>query len=305
MLARDRNSRKARGMTLIEMLVSASIVGIAGAGVAGMLMLNALSTSRLFNKVDNVNAARQAIERLSKDIRMARNLGDVYGDDVLLFPASAGPPPQPAVYGTEGSVQFPSTLDPHYNNSQNPTGGWPAAPWPIKPYTLGSRTLIIQVPVFDAGGFPTRIARDQYGPGNPATPQDNVDTVVYQVVDNPDEPGEYMLQVAGFPGSPTALRLATSPPQTMLKGIVGPKDPATQQLKIFQFLAKTKADGSPDDSVQITFPPSNGPLALYTGLLVNLELKSHQSGEIAKSTIGLKAEIYMRNNTLSQVSSSD
>ncbi|HEY9869444.1 MAG TPA: prepilin-type N-terminal cleavage/methylation domain-containing protein, partial [Candidatus Obscuribacterales bacterium] len=89
------------GMTLIEMLVSCAIVGLAAAGISGLMLLNNLSTHRLFNKVDNLNQARQVVERIGKDLRMARNVGDVYGANIELNP---GPPP---VLGTEGTHRFP------------------------------------------------------------------------------------------------------------------------------------------------------------------------------------------------------
>lgn len=290
-------SRLATGMTLIEMLVSVGIIGIAAAGISGLMLLNNMSTHRLFNKVDNLNQARHVIERIGKDIRMARNVGDVYGITIQLDPG----PPQP-VNGTQGTNRFPVQVgvggnNPHYGGGQTPINGWPAAPWPARPYQLSPQTLIVQVPVFDANGFPTRVAA---GTGNPAvgSDQDNVDTLVYQIIPDPDfvpgpdKPQEFLLQVAGFSGSPSALRVSSNPPQTILKGIIGPTDPVTGQPKVFQYLDRYDLTGAPKDT------PNDDKIANVTGVIMNLVIKRYEEGVSAASAVGLKSEMYMRNNRL-------
>jgi len=284
-----------KGMTLIEMVVSVGIVGIAAAGIVGLVMLNNISSHRLFNKVDNLNQARQIVERIGKDIRMARNVGDVYGATIVLSPG----PPQ--VDGTEGTNSFPLMAplgkNPFYGAGQTPAGGWPLAPWPIRPYQLSPRTLLVQIPVFDANGFPTRVAA---GNGNPpvASDQDNVDTLVYQVIPDPafvsapDKPQEYLLQVAGFPGNPSSLKIASNPPQTILKGIIGPIDPASGQPKIFQYLNRYDNTGTPQDTWV------GNDIANVTGVVMNMEIKRYDEGVSGASTVGLKSEMYMRNNRL-------
>src|SRR5438093_11891933 len=101
--------------------------------------------------------------------------------------------------------------------------------------TLSTNTLILQVPVFDDIGFPTSVG---IGVGNPATvtAQDNVDTIVYRIVPNPDHEGTWMLQVAGFPGINSKLKLKSNPPQTVLKNIIGPIDPDTGIPGPFQYV---------------------------------------------------------------------
>src|SRR3990167_2663762 len=115
---KDKKCRVAKAVSLIELLVSTLIVGIAAAGISGALLLNNITSVREFNKVDNLNAARHAIERMGKDIRAARNVGDVYGNLILLYSVP------PEVWGTEGSNQFPSAMDPYYGSGQTPAGGW-------------------------------------------------------------------------------------------------------------------------------------------------------------------------------------
>jgi type II secretory pathway pseudopilin PulG len=276
-------------MTLIEMLVSCAIVGLAAAGISGLVLLNNVSTHRLFNKVDNLNQARQVVERIGKDLRMARNVGDVYGANILLH---AGPPPE---YGTEGTNSFPLAApagnNPHYSGGQTPPAGWPTTPWPARPYVLSPRTLIVQIPVFDANGFPSRVPA---GSGNPpvSSDQDNVDTLVYQIIDDSDNPGEYLLQVAGFPGSPSTLRLKSNPPQTILSGIVGPKDPLTGEPKVFQYLNRYDMTGTPKDTWV------GNDIANITGVVMNLEIRRNDEGVSGASVVGLKSEMYMRNNRL-------
>jgi len=283
------------GMTLIEMLVSVGIVGIAAAGISGLVMLNGISSHRLFNKVDNLNQARQVVERLGKDIRMARNVGDVYGQTIVL---SLGPP---EIDGTSGTNQFPLQApvgnNPFYGAGQAPASGWPVAPWPLQPYQLSPRTLIVQIPVFDANGFPTRVPA---GTGNPplGSNQDNVDTLVYQIIPDPDfvpapgKPQEYLLQVAGFPGNPSNLKIASNPPQTILKGIIGPIDPVSKQPKVFQYLNRYDLTGTPQDTWV------GNEIANVTGIVMNIEIKRYSEGVAGASTVGLKSEMYMRNNRL-------
>lgn len=282
-------SRRSKGMSLLEMLVSVSIVSLVSAGIAGLVMLNGMASTRLSSKTDDVNAARNAMERISKDVRMARNIGGVFGAPVLL---AVGPP---EIWGTEPSDEFPSTSNPLYGAGQQPPGGWPSDPWPAKPYKLGARTLIVQIPVFDANGFPTMI---RAGTGNPVTPvnSDNLDTLVYQVLPDPSAPGEYMMQIAGIPGSPTSLKMMTNPPQTILKGIVGPKDPETGEVVCFQYLDRTDPSGTPITS--LTIPQ----LGNVTGVIVVVEVKRADPNTSDSVTVACKSEMFMRNNKLSTTS---
>jgi prepilin-type N-terminal cleavage/methylation domain-containing protein len=295
------SSRFAQGMTLLEMLFSVSIVGLAAAGISGLVMLNSISSVRLFNKIDNLNAARQIVERIGMDVRMARNVGDVYG----MTSAIPG--------YTEATDQFPlqspSGKNPLYNSGQMPPaqygGAFPSSPWPNKPYRLSSQCLIVQVPVFDQFGFPTTVTANQYGAGNPAVNSDNVDTLVYQLVPDPDNAGEFMLQGACFPGrlvwGPGCLNspFLSSPPQTLIKGIVGPMDDDPSDTpRVFQFLDRTDVSGTPINEQQI----STATLTNITGVIINMELKRQDREKTQASTIGIRSEIFMRNNKLSTTS---
>jgi type II secretory pathway pseudopilin PulG len=283
-------------MSLLEMLAAMSIMSISGAGIAGLLMLNGMTTNRLSNKVDSINNARQVVERIGKDVRMARNIGDVFGDTFTSNGFDI----------TVGSNNFPSQNDPRLFTAN---GGWPWGFSADNPMVLSSRTLIVQVPVFDASGFPTGIAK---GAGNPATgsAQDNVDTYVYRVMPvtteevnaNPTLEGTYKLEVAGFPGPGSdpalgGMSIKSNPPVPILYGIVGPIDPATNMPGPFQYIDRTQPTATP----KTTGDGGGSANANLTGVVVALELKTATANAMAPSTIGIKTEVYMRNNALSTV----
>jgi prepilin-type N-terminal cleavage/methylation domain-containing protein len=287
MITNNKRPRKHSGMTLLEMLAAISIMSIAGSGIAGLIMLNGMTSNRLSNKVDSINNARNVIERLGKDIRMARNIGDVFG--AVVVDTSHNPP----VSFTVGSNDFPSPQDPKIFTVN---GGWPWGFSANRPMTLSTNTLILQVPVFDDLGFPTSIA---VGAGNPATvvAQDNVDTIVYRVVPDPDNPDAWILQVAGFSGLNSKMRLKSNPPQTVLKNIVGPIDPETGIPGVFQYVDRRFPGITPKKT------GDNGGVlnANLTGVVIGFEIKTTDASAQAPATVAVKSEAYMRNNALSTV----
>ena len=321
-------------MSLVELLMTTLVMGIVAAGTSGLIMLNNMANMQVLNKVDDLNAARQAMERIGHDVRMARNVGDGYGVK------------NPLTGLVEGSDQFPvqegnNGRNPHYGNGQAPSDGWPvqvsATPqlpaWPARPYRLSPQTLIVQVPVFylapqndptsgaynpgaiqdPQNGFPTAVGAAQGDPSSaavdpPGATQDNVDTYVYQVLEYPTGSGEYILQVAGFaslnstnPNKPSWMTMRSSPPETILSGIVGPKDPNTGVPKVFQYLDKTDPTGTPRDTVG-PGSPTNTAITNVTGVIVNLEVKRDQAGANSSATVGLKSEIFLRNNRVGTTS---
>lgn len=279
--------RAAGGFSLVEMLVSVFIMGIVTAGIGEMMLMNSQGTWKLFNRVDSINATRNAVDRIAMNVRMARNIGDIYGQGI-----PDGDPPVVTDFGTN---YFPAPKNPMYGAGQAPTGGWPGSPWPTKPYVLSNQCLIVQVPIFDGNGFPLKWYE---GAGNPPAEStlDNVDTYVYMVLPDPSDPGTYMLQSACIQ-SPNSTKPSMIPPKTILRGIVGPLDSTSQQPKVFQFL---DVSGTPQDYVGATTPTYDGAVANFTGVIVNLEIKRDQEGATGKnkSTLGIKSEIFMRNNTL-------
>lgn len=284
----------------MEMLASAMVMGLVGAGIAGLVMLNGITERKMSNKVDDLNAARTAIERVARDVRMARNLGDVFGKMVLL--QAKDPPSIPDdIYGFSGSASFPSSNDPIYPSTQ-PPGGWPPAPWPVAPnpgYALSNQCLIVQSPVFDSQGFP--VAKQM---PNGLPPNDDVDTLVYMVVKDPDSPDSkptFMLQLAAFPGTGSTLALPANPPTTLLKGIVGPTANAApvgldNPPVCFQFL--DKETGNPRD----TGTDENGNFyGNLTGVIVQFQVQNNSASANEPAIVGVKSEVYARNNNVQTV----
>jgi prepilin-type N-terminal cleavage/methylation domain-containing protein len=311
--------RTERGMTLVELCVSTVIIGILSAGMLSLVALYNKQNIKLVNKIEGVDAARQVIERVGRDFRMARSVGDFYGavlpsTERIVDPnnVAGGTTTDISVVrsdaidkaslengtATLSSDQFPSDGDPFYGPQGTPpagftgfpTGGTPA--WPAPPYRLGPRTLIVQVPIFDAQGFPIAM---QAG----AATLECLDTYVYQVLDDPNAPGTCMIQACCFRGGTPATAPPPSRPsgqmderpRTILKGIVGPRDPGTNAIKVFSYINRATPLAQPSDLVPDTEVPN------ISGVVVNLEIqKVAAANNTEDQTIGLKSEVFMRNN---------
>lgn len=183
-------------------MVAVAVLGVAIAGITETIWVNGAFMTKLGNKLDNVLAARQMLERLGPNLRMGRNVGD----------------------GLVASNQFPLSTNPLWGTSGQ------------GPYTLSNTQLIVQVPVFDTNGYPTVIPPPLVPINMP-----NVDTYVYQVVPDPDPqaPGPYMMQVQVFPGNKSSTNNGQmGPMQTVVRGIVGPTDVAGN-LQTFQYFDNT------------------------------------------------------------------
>jgi type II secretory pathway pseudopilin PulG len=300
--------RSAKGGTIIEMLVTTVVMSILALAFMGILLVNFKTNAKIDNMQDTINAVRMVKERIGRDVRMGRSIGDVYGAQYV--------DPATGMQFVQGSDLFPSTQDPVYGNAAPPTPtGWSSPPW-----RLGNQCLIVQIPILDNHndtttrhqvdpnkmGWPTMIPAGQGSPP-PATNQDNVETHVYMIVPDANNPGEYLLQYCAFAGYPVAgynpgahntLANSNGSAQTLLTGIIGPLDSAGNP-KVFQFVSKTNSNGTPDDSILPT--PQCSPD--YTGVVVNLEVKRHQTTvktrrDISLTPIGMKLEVFLRNNAL-------
>lgn len=299
--------RNKRGSMLIEMMVATLLLGVIAAGLVSLVVINNSQSQKLLNKVDTINDARLTLERIGRNWRMARSVGDLYGplpvpsQSMIATGTPNGPTNNISVVTTSSttvqslengtatlsSASFPASGDPAWGSGQVPSGGWP---WPNLrfPYTLSQRTLIIQVPIFSSEsqpkpGYPMAIS-------GPVVNIEAVDTYVYQVIDDIANPGQFLLQVAGFPGQGSTMQVNATP-QTILRGIVGPLD-ANAQPVTFQYLSGSSA--TPQTTVADSAVPS------ISGLVVNFELLRSGQGP-QPSTIGLKSEVYMRNNSQSTV----
>lgn len=304
-------NRTAHGNTIMEALISTVIMGFLSCAFMSVLLVNYKTSAKLDSMQDTINAVRAIKERLEKDVREGRSLGDVYGTDVS--------DPVTNMTFVQGSDTFPSTADPIYGAGNDPPvpNGWPAANV-TTPYQLGNQCLIVQLPILDdhndtggkhfrsktAAGWPTQIPPLH---GNP--PQDNVETHVYRIVPDQNNPGEFLMQFASFGGAnrPTVGAVNTGftgysysahtfGPETVISGIIGPLD-ANGNPKVFQFVSP-KRSSTPVDTIPI---PAD--VAEYTGVVCNLEIKRHQDmstkrKDISITPIGMKFEVFLRNNAL-------
>ncbi|HEY9754119.1 MAG TPA: prepilin-type N-terminal cleavage/methylation domain-containing protein [Oculatellaceae cyanobacterium] len=249
--------RRVAGLSIVEMMVAVAVLGVAIAGITETIWVNGAFMTKLGNKLDNVLAARQMLERLGPNLRMGRNVGD----------------------GLVASNQFPLSTNPLWGTSGQ------------GPYTLSNTQLIVQVPVFDTNGYPTVIP---VGQGNPVVSinMPNVDTYVYQVVADPDPqaPGPYMMQVQVFPGyNSTTNNGQMGQMQTVVRGIVGPTDTAGN-LQTFQYFDNTNTliPGTSIVSFAINAPDK---------IAVNIEIRHQSTGATytIPSTTLVRDEFFLRN----------
>jgi type II secretory pathway pseudopilin PulG len=230
----SKNYRDIGGYTITELLITTLLIGIVIAVIGELVVVNTFAIWKTTNKSDAVNSTRWAIERISADVRKARCVGDHYAlliGDLNQFPADVG---NPLYFATP------------------PLGGWP---WSGAPYVLSPQCLILQLPVLfedttpgtgstnPRNGFPSMIPAGALGSRLPVTNVENLETVIYQLVPDPLIPGEYMLQVVRLPGapiynyttaalppysveqlncSPQVASSLVNPPQTLVRGIIGP-----------------------------------------------------------------------------------
>ncbi len=297
----SRPMRSSSGGSLVEMLVCTVLISkVAAASMTTLVAQNKVA-QKFGNKMDALNAERIAVERIGRDVRQARSLGDVFGAQVP-FTVNGE-----AMLLVEGTDQFPSNNNPIYLDSA-PPNGWPS--WSTDGdvtgpgrWKLSNTTLIVQVPIFDSNGFPTRIPQNAYGAGRPQSSQANVETHIYRVVasDQSQFPGESQMEYVIIPGmavdNPGAApdyvpASAQRNPQVLVKGIVGPLN-SSGSLAIFQYLDRTDSTGAARNMIATPATVAN-----YTGVLVNLELRKHEQGQIHDAVVGFKTEVFLRNNAL-------
>lgn len=282
--------RRQRGSSLVEVLVTVSLLGLFMGVLTQLAVTLTTASIKIGNRVDGQGAARIAMNRILADVRQARSIGDYYG----------------------AGGRFPATTNPIYGSTP-PVGGWPTAPWNPN-MTLSEQVLVLQIPVFyqdklnpdtailgggpnNYNGFPTMLT---ISPGNPSLNVENLDTVVYQVVEDQQRPGEYVIQVARFPGAPIDSLNSISagpinPPQTILKGLVGPKTATSTTIpSVFTYLGRSKGAGPYKQIV-----PNAGNLAAGVG--IDLEIKKTGVDATVGPTkfpeyFGIHQEAYMASN---------
>ncbi|MDR3616362.1 MAG: prepilin-type N-terminal cleavage/methylation domain-containing protein [Candidatus Obscuribacterales bacterium] len=69
LISKNRIRSKAKGLSLIELLTSVIIIGIATAGTMELAYVNAFWAANGMNKADNLYAARRFLDTLNRDLR--------------------------------------------------------------------------------------------------------------------------------------------------------------------------------------------------------------------------------------------
>ena len=290
--------RKQIGISLVELLVTTTVMAFVGTAIFGLFTADAGLSRKLANKLDAIDSIRSGIDNISRDVRQARTFGDIYGNTSGQRISSAG-----------GANQFPCSADPLWGSKPSPAG-WTGL-WPI---AMNATNMIVQIPVFDANGFPLALNTSWY-PNTWTAAQDDLDTHVYQIIADPDfvsHPNEFILQLWKFPGvsaanvaAGTKVIPAAVGPIVLVKGIIGPRD-STGNLKVFQLIDSTNPTNPPVDPASIN--PAQ--LANYGGVVVNMEVKKFGNTDTAVAqanniyeVVPIKTEVFLRNNILSTTSS--
>ncbi len=268
------------GTTISELLVSVVLMAFAFMTIGELVVTTTLASSRLTNCIDGVNGANLFLRRLGEDVRTAQTFGNIYAQ-----PGYQNHFPDTSSNTTDITLQAVPLL-----------GGWPAS-WPSLPYQLGPSCLIIQQPAYYnnpssvLNGAPLIIPANALGTGSPAVNIQYVDTVVYCVLPDPNAPNQFMIQRArfsGYPGSaqipalPSSpnLRVTIDPPQTMLRGVIGPIDPTSPNPAtpaVFQYLTITpnpSLGGIQSLQVPPVSSPTGGQVPSIGGLAINLEIET-------------------------------
>lgn len=302
------------GASLTELLIASLLIGFTTALVGELVVTTTMASIKNNNQSNMFGSAKVTGERLINDIQAARCVGDYYG--------MTNPTPEPNY--------FPSPSNPLYGSGgMQPEGGWPIAPWPNNPYQLSAQCLILQQPVFycakennsqeptynvnapqsHLNGFPMRIKENQITDGVPSAPVENLDTVVYQVVPDTARPGEYVLQMARFPGyrdplSHTHYEPTVNPPQTIATGIIGPRLPGdpTAPPQIFRYMRHDP--NPPDYSMRVlTADELNDDTndKTISAIAIDLEFKRSETAGATNANsqnLGVHTEAFLKNNRL-------
>lgn len=245
--------RSAVGATLVELSIVTGVMAFLSTAIFGVLALTLSSSRKLDNETDSVQAVRLALDRIGRDVRMARSFGDVFGTVVDSHGSGI----------VAGNATFPAPNNPIVPGDY----AWPRWVDGSQPtsFTLNSDTLIIQIPVFDANGFPLQIVD---GDGNPHA---NVETHVYRVLHRPGDPtDEYCIQVMIVPGANSTV--VSRPPSTIVTGIIGPLSGGSPVPRVFEYVDKWNTSAP-----QFSFGSGQTNLADYVTVCLNLEIRKHIS----------------------------
>lgn len=288
------SKRTSKGATLTEMLIASLLIGFSLAAIGEVMVMTTLSANKLVNRSNAISDSRTACSRLQHDVRIARNFGDAYDD----------PTDSSALYQNNF---FPCTDNPLYTaETGDLVGGWGTAP-----YQLDKQTLIIQQPkllsvdssspLIGINGFPIK---------GTITGLNNLDTVIYKLVPDPDQAGEFLLQRAVLVGEATIAESNDStmvnPPQTVISGIIGPLpsngDSTPEVFSYWVRNAEKVSSPSPLRKLDLSELDSNpGATKYIIGVGMDLELRkpdsrTGNSNAAYQQRMGIHTEAFLRYN---------
>jgi hypothetical protein len=330
-------NRSAKGESLVAVLISALLMGIVAAAIGSLAVLSTSESTKLQSRVASVDEAKFALDRMGRLVRMARNVGDlqgtvqpatdptigVQGTAAILDYGGAISPTVPVAQVEDGtacnmSATFPSVGDPYYGPSGMLLTGasWP---WGGKPYTLDGQTLIVQVPTFDANGYPNKALQTNPNVQNLQA----LDTYVYKITPDPEYQNQmkliakklttpfYKLEVAGYPAEAASTNFPagwkTGVPNIVLRGIVGPLD-KTGKLTCFQYVNQRAIAGAEvQNSVTTNFDNKTAVgalneqnLPLFTGVIANFQIMM-LDGKAKPTVQTMRSEMFLRNNAAATI----
>ncbi len=275
----NRNPKRSEsGVSLTELLIGTLLMGVTLAVLAEFMAGLTTASAKLTNQFDAQLVLRNAITRIRADVRAARSIGDCYST----VPSNTFPGPGNWLYQTP------------------PSGGWPID-WGSTPYQLNAQTLVLQVPAVHDGitgdglnGFPLKISSQTLVNGMPApSDMEDLDTIVYKVIQDPTNSSVASLQVAVFPGFAHAGK-GINPPQTLVRGIIGPKTGSGTGIPdVFSYLEKNPAfqtNKNPTDPSKI-----NG---VRIDLEVRRPISSAEGSSKFQKNASAHAEVFSRWNRM-------
>lgn len=307
-LTKKRQAKRLRGATITELLVVSLLMTFSLAVLGEAMGLLTLTSSKFSNKANAIDVARNAIRKISADVRQSRFIGDYFGDSYLAGEKRKFPSSQNPIYGSVGAIPVPA-------------GGWP---WGTVPYILSSDCLIIQIPMsyLDRRNDPNDGLYNKDLEQNPLNgfpfifkPNStekylNLTTVVYKVVASPSDPNSFQLQVARFPGypmtldpsvEPTSYPLSiTEPPQVVVTDLIGPMNSAESTLPVV-FTFYRKVGGA---LVKVLNSELDDPAIVNSIIGVGIDMefsKSAAKTDKNSQKLGIHTESFSRSNRYLQL----
>lgn len=289
--------RASKGASLAELVVASILITFIFAVVGEMVVLTTMSTLRLENQVNSTDSARQALRKISFDIKDAKCFGDFYGGALQrnLFPAASNPK-----YGSS-------------YGANSPEAGWPGYPWTSPPYTLSSTCLIVQQPVFYSGttssaydGYPIMLKKSSIAPGVPPVSMEDLDTVIYQVVPG-SLAGTFSIQMVRYANFSRDARQTQGlnsiaevvQPQSFVKGLVGPKSIGAGETDLPQVFTYYRYDETDSGNLrQLTQTELSNPVltSSIVGVGVDLEVLQYEGNSSYARRTALRGEYFLGPN---------